>query len=181
LYLTFQGHSSKVGDPAQSFGPSPLDTDPGKRAWQTDKTDRWTEFMAMAGGTFRFPILDWLVGTGRIGIGYAHMLSPFYRAESLDRRVRYTYDFSSGSKPAFGYAVGVGLKFLLSRGFHIDIKADYMGSTNFNFARTGSVVYQESLSKPEDGKVEVPGTRAAYSFKECFQAVDLSLGLTIAF
>lgn len=180
LYITFQGHSNKAMTPAAAFGPDPA-TALGKRAWETVETDRWTELMAMAGGTFRFPLVDWLVATGRVGIGYAHMLSPFYRAASEDRNVRYTYDFSSGSKPAFGYALGVGLKFLVTRGFHIDIKADYMGSTRFNFANTGSVVYRESLTKPEDGKTEMKDTQAAYSFKECFQIVDLSLGFTIAF
>lgn len=180
LFITFQGHSNKTAAPAEAFGPDPA-TQMGKRAWTTDETDKWTEFMAMAGGTFRFPLVDWLVGTGRVGIGYAHMLSPFYRAASDDMHVRYTYDFSSGSKPAFGYAVGLGLKFLVSRGFHIDLKADYMGSTPFNFANTDAMVYIESKSKPEDGKAEVKGTQTAYSFKETFSVVDLSLGFTIAF
>lgn len=180
LYITFQGHSNKSTAPAEAFGPDPAMA-LGKRTWETAETGKWTEFMAMAGGTFRFPLVDWLVGTGRVGIGYAHMLSPFYRAASADRHVRYTYDFSSNSKPAFGYTVGLGLKFLVTRGFHIDIKADYMGSTNFNFANTNSVIYMESLTKPEDGKTEVKNTQTAYSFKECFQVVDLSLGFTIAF
>ncbi|MDE6307799.1 MAG: hypothetical protein K2L79_03190 [Bacteroidales bacterium] len=180
LFITFQGHSNKTAAPAEAFGPDPA-TQMGKRAWTTDETDKWTEIMAMAGGTFRFPLVDWLVGTGRVGIGYAHMLSPFYRSASDDLHVRYTYDFSSGSKPAFGYAVGLGLKFLVSRGFHIDLKADYMGSTPFNFANTEAMVYVESKSKPEDGKAEVKGTQTAYSFKETFSVVDLSLGFTIAF
>ncbi|MDE5559615.1 MAG: hypothetical protein K2I84_03070 [Bacteroidales bacterium] len=182
LFITFQGHSNKTAAPAEAFGPDPATT-LGKQVWTTDETDKWTEFMAMAGGTFRFPLVDWLVGTGRVGIGYAHMLSPFYRSTSDDpyRHLHYTYDFSSGSKPAFGYAVGLGLKFLVTRGFHIDLKADYMGSTPFNFANTEAMVYVESKSKPEDGKAEVKGTQTAYSFKETFSVVDLSLGFTIAF
>lgn len=179
LYITFQGHSNKAMAPERVFGPDPS-TAMGKRQWETSKTDKWTEFMAMAGGSFRFPIVDWLVGTGRVGIGYAHMLSPFYRAASEDRHVRYTYDFSSNSKPAFGYTVGLGLKFLVSRGFHIDLKADYMGTTNFHFSRTNSVIYMAGLAEP-DQQVEVSGTRTVYSFKESFQVVDLSLGFTIAF
>ena len=180
LFITFQGHSNNTAAPAEAFGPDPA-TQMGKRAWTTAETDKWTEFMAMAGGTFRFPLVDWLVGTGRVGIGYAHMLSPFYSSAADDTHVRYTCDFSSGSRPAFGYAVGLGLKFLVSRGFHIDIKADYMGSTPFNFSNIGSSIYVESLQKPEEGKVEVKNTQTAYSFKETFSVVDLSLGFTIAF
>lgn len=182
LYITFQGHSNKAAKPSEAFGPAPdMPGGLGRRAWETAETGKWTEFMAMAGGTFRFPIVDWLVGTGRIGIGYAHMLSPFYRAESLDRRIRYTYDFSSGSKPAFGYTVGLGLKFLVSRGFHVDIKADYMGSTRFNFRNTSATVYSENTADASGGKTEVKGAQTTYAFTECFQMVDLSLGFTIAF
>lgn len=177
LYVTFQGHANSVREPAASFlGAQGVRVVP-QSGWKTAPTqDKWSEFMAMAGGTFRFPLTDWLVGTGRLAIGYAHMLSPFYRSimENPKTGLIYIHDFSSGSKPAFGYTAGLGLKFLASRGFHIDLRADYMGSTPFNYTNVESRVYVDAPKTPDLHTT-------SYSFKETFQMVDLSLGFTIAF
>ncbi len=177
LYVTFQGHTNSVKLPVEPFFGGQGVRGVPQSGWKTANTqDKWSEFMAMAGGTFRFPLTDWLVGTGRFAIGYAHMLSPFYRSvmENPKTGVIYIHDLSSGSKPAFGYTAGLGLKFLASRGFHIDLRADYMGSTPFNYANVESRVYVDASNAADL-------YTGAYSFKETFQMVDLSLGFTIAF
>lgn len=179
IYIAFHGHSNQVKSSDNIFTGVEPTSGLAQKEWKTEETDKWSEFMALAGITFRYPLLDWLVFTSRVGLGYAHLLSPFYSAQVIERNLTYSHDFSSNSKPAFGFAAGVGLKFLVSRGFHVDIRADYMGATNFSFDNTKSAIYLSN--NKEDKPKEVFGEPTAYSFKEAFHVLDFSLGFTIAF
>ena len=170
VVLFFNGHS--YGLKTDAFSAYQGNT----YAWQTEETDKWTEFMAMAGPTYRCMIVDRLLFSARAFIGYAHLMSPFYRSRAEVGSSTYAYSLDSESESQFGYGAGVALKFLIGRGFHLDLRCEYMAAVPFYFRNVGSQVSMSGqnvqTSTPHDEK---------YTFHERFQSLNVSLGFTVAF
>lgn len=171
VVLLFNGHSYgvKTGDEGFSaYQPN--------YPWKTTETDKWTEFMAMAGLTYRCMIVDRLLFSARAYLGYAHLMSPFYRSEAQMGSNLFEYTLHSDSEPQFGYGAGVALKYLVGRGFHLDLRCEYMAAVPFYFRNVGSQVSMSGqnvqTSTPHDEK---------YTFHERFQSLNVSLGFTVAF
>lgn len=182
VFINFQGHSNAATNGDKVFVGSAENTSLYRKDWQLETVDKWTEFMALAGFTFRYPLVDWLILNARLGIGYAHLITPFYSASVVERNTKFEYNLYSSSEPAMGYTMGLGLKFLLNRSFSIDLRADYMGSTNFVSKDVKSVFYSMDarVENPSD-KIELPSAINSFSHKEVFMAVDFSLGFSIYF
>ncbi|MDE7102537.1 MAG: outer membrane beta-barrel protein, partial [Bacteroidales bacterium] len=131
VMLLFNGHSNKmkVDEPFSQYQPT--------WGWQTEKVDKWTEFMAMAGATYRASLTDWLVFSLRAHIGYAHLISPFYRAVAQQHNQEYIFKINSAAGHGFGYGAGAALKFIVAPGFHLDVRCDYLGTAPFRFKNVG--------------------------------------------
>lgn len=171
VVLLFNGHSYGVKTGADGFAAYQPDY-----PWTTTETDKWTEFMAMAGLTYRCMIVDRLVFSARAYLGYAHLMSPFYRSEAKVGTNLYEYTLHSDSDPQFGYGVGVALKYLIGRGFHLDLRCEYMSAVPFYFRNVGS---QATISG-QNVQSSVPHDKR-YTFHEHFQSLNVSLGFTVAF
>lgn len=171
ILLLFNGHANKVKtDPFSIYRPGQFD-------WQTETTDKWTEFMAMAGATYRIRIVDRLVFSLRAYIGYAHLISPFYSSTAMVSNSKYSFKLNSDSDPNFGYGAGAALKFLVTRGFHLDLRCEYMGVVPFKFENVGSEVRMENTGSGQQTVLMSP----SFSFKENFQMLNVSFGFTASF
>lgn len=170
VLLLFNGHSNKVQDGVfSSFQQDKFD-------WKTLQTDKWTEFMAMAGVTYRAQLIGGLVFTARAYLGYAHLISPFYSSEAWVGNSIYSFKLDSDSDPNFGYGCGVGFKYMFTRSFHIDLRCDYMGAVPFRFENV------KSQATMRTGNLQdVVVSDCSYSFRENFQSLNLSLGFTVGF
>ncbi len=172
VLIMFNGHSNKVkANPFSTYLP--------KSSWETSSKGKWSEFMAMAGLTFRCSLLDRLVFSARAYMGYAHLVAPFYSSELQRNKSTYTYRLKSSSDANFGYGAGVGLKFLVSRGFHLDLRCDYMGAVPFYFRRVKSTVLMENPALSAQEPMEVESSRN--TFHENFNMLNLVFGFTVAF
>ncbi len=172
VMLLFNGHSNKmkVDESISLYNNKNL-------VWQTEKVDKWTEFMAMAGATYRASITDWLVFSLRAHIGYAHLISPFYRAVAQRQNQDYTFKINSAAGHSFGYGAGAAFKFIIAPGFHLDVRCDYLGTTPFRFKNVGwDCSYVNRLT----GKTEEAGAGST-KIKESFQVINLNFGFTAAF
>ncbi|MDE7071830.1 MAG: outer membrane beta-barrel protein, partial [Bacteroidales bacterium] len=170
VLLLFNGHSNTVN--ADAF--SSFNTD---AKWKTTSKGKWTEFMAMAGITYRCLLAERFVFSARAYLGYAHLIAPYYSSEAqISSFVTYTYQLRSSSDANFGYGAGVAFKYLLARGFHLDLRCDYMGAVPFYFRRVNS------FSQTRVVGVDTPEpTPYKNTFHENFQMINLSLGFTFAF
>ena len=171
VMLLFNGHANKmkVEEPFSQYQ-SMWD-------WQTEKVDKWTEFMAMAGATYRASLTEWLVFSLRAHIGYAHLISPFYRAMVQRQNQDYTFKINSAAGHSFGYGAGAALKFIVAPGFHLDVRCDYLGTAPFRFKNVGWEC--SSYSTISDQTVSVAsGSR---QIKESFQVINVNFGFTAAF
>ncbi|MDE7357118.1 MAG: outer membrane beta-barrel protein [Bacteroidales bacterium] len=171
VMLLFNGHSNKMKvDVPFSF--HRLDWN-----WQTEKVDKWTEFMAMAGATYRASLTDWLVISLRAHIGYAHLISPFYRAMVQRQNQDYTFKINSAAGHSFGYGAGAALKFIVAPGFHLDVRCDYLGTAPFRFKNVG----WECSSYNTITEQTVSVTSGSRQIKESFQVINVNFGFTAAF
>ncbi|MEG1498643.1 MAG: outer membrane beta-barrel protein [Bacteroidales bacterium] len=176
VMLLFNGHSNGLN--TNDFSGTDPNSRLGRLNWTTIEVDKWSEFTALAGVTFRYPIIDRLLITSKLGIGYAHLLAPFYKSQAQDKNITYVHEFSPNSEPNFGFGFGVGLKWLVSRSFHLDLRCEYMGALPFKFENAKSAIYLES-PLTED---KVPyGEPSKYAFTENFHSINVSLGFSIAF
>lgn len=172
ILVMFNGHSNKI-DVKKDFSPySPSGT---SLLWNTDSKGKWTEFMALAGATYRCSVTDWLVFSLRAYLGYAHILAPFYSAEASNRNNVYRYNLKSASDANLGYGVGAAFKFMVKRGFHLDVRCDYMGAVPFYFRQVKSTLVTEMAN------VNVPDKEYRNTFHENFNMINLSFGFTVAF
>lgn len=174
--ILFNGASYKFN--SNTFSGTINDT----KQWETVYSDKWSAFMANAGATFRYPLLDKLQITSRATIGYAHLMSPYYKAQANERRVVWTKEIHSKSAPAFGMGFGIGFKWLLSPGFHLNLMGDYFTATPFKLKNIESVLSTQttnSLGSSEPTIVEVE--KASYNTIQKFSSLNLSLGISFAF
>ncbi|MDE5609484.1 MAG: outer membrane beta-barrel protein [Bacteroidales bacterium] len=171
VMLLFNGHANKmkVDAPFSQYQPT--------WEWQTEKADKWTEFMAMAGATYRASLTDWLVFSLRAHIGYAHLISPFYRAMVQRQNQDFTFKINSAAGHSFGYGAGAALKFIVAPGFHLDVRCDYLGSAPFRFKNVG--VNCSYYDKATDKRVE--RLDRTVQIKESFQVINVNFGFTAAF
>lgn len=170
VLLLFNGHSNGVN--AGSFSSFNPDS-----KWTTTSKGKWTEFMAMAGTAYRCMLSDRFVFAARAYIGYAHLIAPYYSSEAkVNNLIKYTYQLRSASDANFGYGVGIAFKYLVARGFHLDLRCDYMGAVPFYFRKVNS------FAKTEIAGVDMPDPLPdKNTFHENFQMMNLSLGFTFAF
>ena len=103
-------------------------------------------------------------------------MSPFYRSEAQMGTNLYEYTLHSDSDPQFGYGAGVALKYLIGRGFHLDLRCEYMAAVPFYFRNVGS---QATMSGQNVQTINPHNER--YTFHEHFQSLNVSLGFTVAF
>ncbi|MEG1572466.1 MAG: hypothetical protein RR328_02855 [Bacteroidales bacterium] len=151
------------------------------RIWNTTFTDKWTSFAAQVGATFRYPLLDWLQITSRATIGYAHLMSPYYKSEAQDKRILWTREVHSKSAPAFGMAFGIGFKWLISPGFHLNLTGDYFTATPFKFKNVESTLNTKSTSLTGDAGPNIEVSRVKYHTTQNFSSLNISLGISFAF
>lgn len=170
VLVMFNGHSNKI-DVQKGFS-----TYNSALAWNTDSKGKWSEFMAFAGTTYRCSITDWLVFSFRAYLGYAHIVAPFYSASAKNTNgTIYCYSLKSASDANFGFGAGGAFKFIIRRGFHLDVRCDYMGAVPFYFRRVKSTVATEIAN------VNVPDKEYRNTFHENFNMINLSFGFTVAF
>lgn len=170
ILIMFNGHSNKVQ--VNDFSPYSV---PGTTLdWRTDSKGKWTEFMALAGATYRCCITDWLVFSLRAYLGYAHLLAPYYSAEATHRNSVYSYSLKSASDANFGFGAGAAFKFIVKRGFHLDLRCDYMGAVPFYFRNVESKESRTVAGISSE-------TTKRNTFHENFNMVNLSFGFTVAF
>lgn len=171
VMLLFNGHANKmrVDEPFSDYQ--------HEWDWKVEKVDKWTEFMAMAGATYRASLTDWLVFSLRAHIGYAHLISPFYRAVTRQHGLDYTFKINSAAGHNFGYGAGAALKFILAPGFHLDVRCDYLGTAPFRFKNVAvnASYYNEATHQPNERYSEKK------VIKESFQVINLNFGFTAAF
>lgn len=175
VMLLFNGHSNKmkVDVPFSLHRPD--------WNWQTEKVDKWTEFMAMVGGTYRASLTDWLVFSLRAHIGYAHLISPFYRAVVQRQNQDYTFKINSAAGHSFGYGAGAAFKFIVAPGFHLDVRCDYLGTVPFRFKNVGwSCSYYNNVSGQTIEVVDA-SQKKGFQIKESFQVINVNFGFTAAF
>lgn len=171
ILVMFNGHSNKVrSNPFSTYQPTG-----SQLSWSTESNGKWSEFMAMAGITFRVSLLPKMTLAFRTYLGYAHLVAPYYGSEAKERNITYSYQLKSASDANFGYGAGVALKFLISRGFHLDLRCDYMGAVPFYFRQVKSTVVTEIAN------VSVPDKEYRNTFHENFNMINLSFGFTVAF
>ncbi|MCH5243609.1 MAG: hypothetical protein J1F29_01780 [Lentimicrobiaceae bacterium] len=167
MLVMFNGHSNKISaNNFSTYNPS--------FAWKTNSQGKWSEFMAMAGITCRIT-LPKLHLAFRAYLGYAHLVAPYYGSQAKHQNYTYTYQLKSASDANFGYGAGMALKFLVTRGFHLDLRCDYMSAVPFYFRRVKSTVITEIPN------VTIPDQVFRNTFREHFQMVNLSFGFTVAF
>ena len=172
VMLLFNGHANKmrVDEPFSLHGGDGWN-------WQTEKVDKWTEFMAMAGVTYRASLTDWLVFSLRAHIGYAHLISPFYRAVVQRTNQEFTFKINSAAGHNFGYGVGAAFKFILAPGFHLDVRCDYLGTAPFHFKNVG----WDCSAYNNGTKQTTSVANGSRQIKESFQVINLNFGFTAAF
>lgn len=172
ILVMFNGHSNKVS--ANDFSPyKPAGT--ANLDWNTSSKGKWSEFMAMAGMTFRVSLFSRMTLAFRAYLGYAHLVAPYYSSEAKNQNTTYAFQLKSASDANFGYGAGAALKFLISRGFHLDIRCDYMGAVPFYFRRVKSTVVTDMPN------VQIPDREFRNTFHENFSMINLSFGFTVAF
>lgn len=174
VMLLFNGHANKmrVDEPFSDYQ--------HEWDWKVEKVDKWTEFMAMAGATYRASLTDWLVFSLRAHIGYAHLISPFYRAVTRQHGLDYTFKINSAAGHNFGYGAGAALKFILAPGFHLDVRCDYLGTAPFRFKNVA--VSGSYYNKTTNQQIEMlEASRRKVQIKESFQVINLNFGFTAAF
>ena len=170
ILLLFNGHSNKMR-------PEPFSSYNSQWPWEVETADKWTEFMAMAGASYRVQPVDRLVLAFRAYIGYAHLISPFYRSAAVVSNGRYTFKLNSDSDASFGFGAGVALKFLVSRGFHLDLRCEYMGVAPFRFDNVGGEVSMENAAFGSETVLH----SSLFSFRENFQMLNVGIGFTASF
>lgn len=170
VLLLFNGHSNAVNtDAFSSFNPD--------SKWKTTSKGKWTEFMAMAGAAYRCMLSERFVFTVRAYLGYAHLIAPYYSSEAqISNLIKYTYQLRSSSSANFGYGAGIAFKYLVARGFHLDLRCDYMGAVPFYFRKVNSFAQTEVAGMDMPDPMPYKNT-----FHENFQMMNLSLGFTFAF
>ncbi len=168
VLVMFNGHSNKISaNNFSTFNPA--------WNWKTNSQGKWSEFMAMAGITFRVSLLPKMTLAFRAYLGYAHLVAPYYGSEVKIQNTTYHYQLKSASDANFGYGAGAALKFLVARGFHLDIRCDYMGAVPFYFRRVKSTLITEIPN------VNIPDQVFRNTFHENFSMINLSFGFTVAF
>ena len=168
ILVMFNGHSNKISaNDFSTYNPS--------FAWKTSSQGKWSEFMAMAGLTYRVSLFSKMTLAFRAYLGYAHLVAPYYSSQAKHQNYTYTYQLKSASDANFGYGAGMALKFLVTRGFHLDVRCDYMSAVPFYFRRVKSTVITEIPN------VTIPDQVFKNTFREHFQMVNLSFGFTVAF
>lgn len=169
VVLLFNGHSHKMQDgDFSSYQWHDFN-------WTTSSVDRWTEFMAMIGPTYRAHIVGGLVLGARAYLGYAHLMSPFYGSEANSGNSSYTFKLNSGSDNNFGFGAGVNVKYMITPNFHLDLRCDYMGALPFRFENVEGNSYRKTTNDP------VLMNQVKYNFSESFHVLNVSLGITVAF
>lgn len=168
VLVMFNGHSNKIS--ANNFS-----TYNPTWNWKTNSQGKWSEFMAMAGMTFRVSLLPKMTLAFRAYLGYAHLVAPYYGSETKIQNTLYSYQLKSASDANLGYGAGAALKFLVARGFHLDIRCDYMGAVPFYFRRVKSTLITEIPN------ANIPDQVFKNTFHENFSMINLSFGFTVAF
>ncbi|MDR1973856.1 MAG: hypothetical protein LBQ31_04185 [Bacteroidales bacterium] len=145
--------------------------------WNTTASGKWHSIQVLLGATFRYPIVDWLLVTGRAAIGYNHLVVPFFASEATTQQSRYTYKhtLTTPSKGGFGYLAGVGLQFSATSSIGFHLRCDYTGSSAIAFRGNKQA---ESVITDDLGQVR---STDYFEFHESFQAINLNFGLSLAF
>lgn len=145
--------------------------------WAKVENDNWIQFSAIGGLAFRYPLTYWFLVTARAGIGYAHILSPFYQSETNFNNKHYTAYYHSVSESSFGYIAGLGLQFAISRSFKLNIKGDYFGAVPFKFDNVKTETIYNNTTTGE----QVAVNESISSYKQKFNTINLTFGFTVAF
>jgi prepilin signal peptidase PulO-like enzyme (type II secretory pathway) len=144
--------------------------------WKTTTLGNWHSIQALLGVTARYPIVDWLLVTGRAAIGYSHLVVPYFSAEgttSLNRYI-YTNSISTPSKGGFGYLAGVGLQFCVTSAIGFHLRGDYSGSSAIAFRGNKVAISEVYLNNNLENST-------TFEFHESFQAINVNIGLSLAF
>lgn len=143
--------------------------------WTPTYVDNWSQFSALVGLSFRYPLTRRFLLTSRLAVGYGNLLSPYYKAESKARYGTYTNILFSNHASAFAFDGGVGLKFILfSGGVHFNLNMDYMGATNFNFKLDSQTAFKA-------GEESTVLTNSSYKVKQKFGALNYNAGISFCF
>ncbi|MDR2557182.1 MAG: hypothetical protein LBC49_05680 [Bacteroidales bacterium] len=152
---------------------------PLKPVWTTTVSGSWHSIQALLGITARYPVVDWLLFTGRAAIGYSHFVVPFFSADvTTQNRYVYSQTLTTPSKGGFGYLAGVGLEFCITPSFGIHLRSDYVGSSAIAFK--GNKAAQSVLFRNNEPLSE-PNAATTFEFNEMLQVVNVNIGLSIAF
>ena len=156
--------------PGKYFFPSS-----GTAEWTTSASGSWHSIQALLGITARYPVVDWMLFTGRAAIGYSHFVVPFFSA-SITTPNGYVYSntLTTPSKGGFGYLAGVGLQFCITSAFGIHLRSDYCGSSAISFKGDKAAV-SEIYDKNQDIN------KTPFEFREALQTVNINIGLSLAF
>jgi hypothetical protein len=144
--------------------------------WKTKASGNWHLIQALLGVTARYPIVDWLLVTGRAAIGYSHLVVPYFSAEGTTsiNRNKYENSISTPSKGGFGYLAGVGLQFCVTSAIGFHLRGDYSGSSAIAFRDNKAAISDIYLNNN-------PESSTPFEFHESFQAININLGLSLAF
>jgi hypothetical protein len=146
--------------------------------WKTTVSGNWNSIQALLGITARYPVVDWLLFTGRAAVGYSHLVVPFFSAEADAKGVSYYNSLTTPSKGGFGYLAGIGLQFCITSSFGIHLRGDYSGSSVIMF--NGGKSAESAVFRKQSNELLPEGT-TAFEFQEAFQAVSVNIGLSLAF
>jgi hypothetical protein len=147
-----------------------------KTKWTMSASGSWNSIQALLGITARYPIVDWMLFTGRAAIGYSHFVVPFFSAYATNTTKGYVSNtLTTPSKGGFGYLAGIGLQFCITSSVGIHLRSDYCGSSLIPFKGDKATV-SETYDKNQELKEKI-----TFEFRESLQTVNVNIGLSLAF
>jgi hypothetical protein len=144
--------------------------------WKTTASGSWHSIQALFGVTARYPLVDWLLLTGRAAIGYSHFVAPFFSSDATTTPNVYAYNhtLTTPSKGGFGYLAGIGFQFCITPAIGIHLRSDYCGSSAISFkgdkASVSELYFRGDLDE-----------ETTFEFRESLQTINVNIGLSLAF